>query len=410
MRVIHIMSHFPAYDEFANQSHPAINWDTPDGSWVGIWGYDWADLLAIESRKINQSIDHEIWQPDQRAEKVYSREIFPGVVHRLFPAEVNKVRFGFKWIDCVDFSNMISELKRKEWRDQVIVQIGNFQLLRHLLESGCAQKIVFSFMGDIMLPAQRLFTVTKNLPAKISLLKEHRDFKKSVKAISALSYMNDNNCDMLKRYYSGPLEKITMGTNFDYWRKLDKKSCRQDLQLPTQRKILFSSSRLNEMKQVDRFIHILKRLCKKHDFLFVVSGHGTRQYEEYLRSLAKPLLEQNKIEFVGYIPEDKLLMYYCACDLFVLTSLSEGASVSVIKALACETAVFTTDVGNTAEVLREHDSGIIVSKRDYKSWEYQLDLFFSGDPVVRLPVAIARECYHWPNIAKKFNDIYKSVV
>ncbi|MCJ7483451.1 MAG: glycosyltransferase [Thermodesulfovibrionales bacterium] len=409
-KVIHIMDHAPAYEEYADKPRPQYNWETPGGNWVGIWGYDWADLLAVEVRKINDNCVHEIWQPDLRADKIYRQEIFPGVVHRLIPVSSRRVRFGLKNVDRLDFSNMISELKRIDDHGRIIIQINDFRLLKLLRASGNMDKIVFSFMGDITIPARRLFALTKNIPSKINLIKEHWDFKKYVGTLSAMTYMNDRNLGLLKRFYRGPLEKITMGVDFDYWRKLDQHACRRDLQLPLQRKILFTSSRLNELKQVDRFIQVLNRLSDQHDFQFVVSGHGTRNYEDHLLSLARPLREQKQIEFVGYIGDDQLLKYYGACDLFVLTSLSEGASVSVIKALACETPVFTTAVGNTAEVLQENDAGVVVPKKDYSSWQRHLECFLSGGPITSLPAAIAREHYHWPNVAIKFNDLYQSVV
>jgi hypothetical protein len=53
VKVIHVMNHPPAYEEYSDMPRPHWNWNTPDGSWVGIWGYDWSDLLAIEVRKVN---------------------------------------------------------------------------------------------------------------------------------------------------------------------------------------------------------------------------------------------------------------------------------------------------------------------------------------------------------------------
>jgi len=55
-KIIHIMNHPPAYEEYADKPRPAINWDTPNGSWVGIWGYDWSDQLASEILKCSMVI------------------------------------------------------------------------------------------------------------------------------------------------------------------------------------------------------------------------------------------------------------------------------------------------------------------------------------------------------------------
>lgn len=79
------MNRSPAYKEYANKSRPAINWDTPEDSWVGIWGYDWSDQLASEILKLTNEFEHEVWQPDMRADKIYSHTFKNGLTHRMFP-------------------------------------------------------------------------------------------------------------------------------------------------------------------------------------------------------------------------------------------------------------------------------------------------------------------------------------
>jgi hypothetical protein len=35
-KLIHIINHPPAYEEYEDKPRPAINRDTPNGNWVGI--------------------------------------------------------------------------------------------------------------------------------------------------------------------------------------------------------------------------------------------------------------------------------------------------------------------------------------------------------------------------------------
>ena len=85
-KVIHIMNHPPTYEEHANKPRPSINWDTPINGWVGIWGYDWSDQLASEILKVTNEFEHETWQPDLRADKIYSHTFENGLTQRMFPA------------------------------------------------------------------------------------------------------------------------------------------------------------------------------------------------------------------------------------------------------------------------------------------------------------------------------------
>ena len=51
-------------------------------------------------------------------------------------------------------------------------------------------------------------------------------------------------------------------------------------------------------------------------------------------------------------------------DIFVLSSLSEGFSNSLLEAMAAKKAVVATDVGGNAEALVHKESGILIPARD----------------------------------------------
>jgi len=53
---------------------------------VGIWGHDWSDQLATEILKLTDEFEYEVWQPDLRADKIYSHTFKNGLTHRMFPA------------------------------------------------------------------------------------------------------------------------------------------------------------------------------------------------------------------------------------------------------------------------------------------------------------------------------------
>ena len=93
----------------------------------------------------------------------------------------------------------------------------------------------------------------------------------------------------------------------------------------------------------------------------------------------------------------------------MLNSTNEGCSVSVMKALACELPVFTTEVGHTAEVLKQEKAGVVVSVYNYSAWEEKLTEILKGKQVDKLNRDIAHNHYDWNSIAKKFNDIYFSL-
>ncbi|MFZ2339160.1 MAG: glycosyltransferase family 4 protein [Bacteroidales bacterium] len=405
--VIHIMNHSPAYEEYANKPRPQWHWNTTGGQWVGIWGYDWDDQIAIEASKVTAKFSHEIWQPDLRADKIYFEEIYPGVVHRLFPAKKTKKWHGIKMAEVMQSLDMIKALKSLPRNS--ILHLG------HPVYAGIYDEVVRNFDGGIIstyhgiinLPVDYLLRFQKDPLKKISYLVQHFHAKRDFKKISHVTYMNNTNLKSLNKYYSGPLTKLTMGIDTKKFCKLDKNLSRGRLMLPLNKKVLLTVSRLYEHKRVDKIIEILNKIDQ--DFVFIIVGHGTSQYESYLHEKALPLINENKIRFERYTRGEELIDYLNAADLFILASRNEGSSVAVMEAMACEVPIFCTDTGNTAEVLKENNSGIIVGINNYKEWETKLKDYLNGKPVKSLDLNVVKEHYDWGSVARKFVEIYDQV-
>jgi len=237
----------------------------------------------------------------------------------------------------------------------------------------------------------------------------HNLFKESVNNFNLITYQNDDNLALLKEFYKGPLEKITMGVDFNEFTPMDKALARNELHLPSHKKIFLTVSRLNSLKQIDKVIKVFNSLNKDFDFLLIVLGHGSREYEAYLKKLAKPLIENNKILLPGYIRGQDLVKYYNAADLFIMVSKSEAGPVSSMEALACNKPVMTTDTGRVAEVLKKNGAGIVVGKSSYKEWENKIMQVIRGEEVPKLDYKIANQYFSWSVIASRFIEAYKYV-
>jgi len=408
-RIINILGMSPPYVLYHNAPRPLVNWDTPDGQWVGIWGYDWADLLGNEVLRVNNEFEFEVWQPDLRADKIYSHVFDSGLVHRLFPAILRKKLFGFKFVDKIYSAHMIKELSKRIREEKIILHLNGDPLsYRGLLDFAGDVPIVTSFHGVIQMPLTRLRSYTKNVPSKFNHIFEHLWFKKNVSRIDYVTYQNDENIDTLRKFYNGDIQKVTMGCDFSFWRPGDRSEARAACGLPLGRKIFLTALRFVEGKQIDRLIEVFTRLSQKHDFILLVAGHGDKEYERYLKELAAVLLAQGKIAFLGYIRGERLRAYYHASDYYILTSMTEGASVSIINAFACRVPVISTRTGHTAELMEQHKCGLLLDVYNYRMWQEELDSILDNRTgVLPLDRNVAKGYYDWPNIARKFVDIYK---
>jgi glycosyltransferase involved in cell wall biosynthesis len=89
----------------------------------------------------------------------------------------------------------------------------------------------------------------------------------------------------------------------------------------------------------------------------VVVGREHYQFQEIYRARDRsPVREQ--IVFVGYVPDEDLVPFYQAADLFVLPSFYEGFGLPVLEAMACGTPVMAARTSSLPEVVGE--GGLLV--------------------------------------------------
>lgn len=94
---------------------------------------------------------------------------------------------------------------------------------------------------------------------------------------------------------------------------------------------------------------------------------GSGPEEKMLRALVDDLRLNEKIFFIGEIPDDDVNAYYKACDLFVLPShmRSEAFGIVQLEAMCCGKPVISTNLGTgTSFVNIDQETGITVAPND----------------------------------------------
>ncbi len=91
---------------------------------------------------------------------------------------------------------------------------------------------------------------------------------------------------------------------------------------------------------------------------FVLAGSGP--LEETLRQLVARQGLAELVEFLGPVPHEDMPGLLNAADLYVSTSLSDGASNALIESLACGRAVVVTDLPSNREWVTDGLNGRLV--------------------------------------------------
>jgi len=97
------------------------------------------------------------------------------------------------------------------------------------------------------------------------------------------------------------------------------------------------------------------------DCKLVIVGQKVWKYQPIFNTIQELNL-QNKVIFLGYVPEQDLPGIYNAASLFVLPSIYEGFGFPPLEAMACGVPVITSNSSSLPEVVG--DAGVMVDPYD----------------------------------------------
>ncbi len=151
---------------------------------------------------------------------------------------------------------------------------------------------------------------------------------------------------------------------------------RQQYNIPEKAFIGCIISRVGKEKSIDILLDYIAKYSKiNKDFRFLIVGDGPAK--ESLEDQAKRLNIDDITIFTGKIPNDKLLPYYAACDVFLTASLSDTNSISMLEAMSMGLPIIQReDPINKGQVV-ENVNGFIFN--DVDSFIEKMELVYKMD-------------------------------
>lgn len=142
---------------------------------------------------------------------------------------------------------------------------------------------------------------------------------------------------------------IPGGVNLEKHKRLFTKfEARKILNLSNNDFIIFSLRRLEYRMGLHNAIDSLDDVnIENKNITYIIGGKGP--FENELKKRAQNL-KKSKCIFEGFIPEDKLNLFFCAADLFLVPSIDlEGFGLVILESLAMELPVLATPQGGMKE-------------------------------------------------------------
>jgi len=204
---------------------------------------------------------------------------------------------------------------------------------------------------------------TKTYGWKVQLTRalQRRWWKWSAQIIACSEFLRQ----ILVRNYGVPSEKVQRIFNAYHGPAADslretQAEARAQLGLAPGKRYLLTICRLMVWKRVDGIIDALAGLPQ--DVELLVAGEG-----DMLEAWKTHAAEQGlaaRVHFLGNLPHARIPLAMRAADVFVLNSLYEGLSHTLLEAQALGTPIIASDVCGNPEVVVDGESGLLVDPRD----------------------------------------------
>lgn len=191
-------------------------------------------------------------------------------------------------------------------------------------------------------------------------------------AVVASSTNTRDNAHQFFRY-DGPTEIIPLGVDFP---ATIPSSNRSSLGLPSGLTAAVTVGRLVARKGIDRLLRVLAR-PECGVLGLVVVGEGPER--EALQELARELGIDSRVEFAGFVSEERKWEILASADLYASATLHEGFGLVYLEAMRAGLPVVTYDHGGHTDFLVDGETGYLVSDGDDDGLAHSL-LWLSRHP------------------------------
>lgn len=158
---------------------------------------------------------------------------------------------------------------------------------------------------------------------------------------------------------------------------------------------------------------LLNAFSKIEDATLVMAGSG--EMLPFLKAQAKFLGIEDRVVFMGYVPDDVLPEVFRMADIFVLPSVSsEAFGIVVLEAMASGVPVVATDVGGIPEVVKENEAGLLVPPGNELELREAIQKLLNDEELRKQYGSKGRkaveEKYSWDKVVVEIEKIYEEIL
>lgn len=199
---------------------------------------------------------------------------------------------------------------------------------------------------------------------------------------------------------------ISLGVDTKHFKaSRSKKTAKEKLGIDPGTFVIGYHGRLSREKDLRTLLRGFVRFRAKHkelDVKLLVVGDGIPEVRE--------MLEQAGATVTGF--QEDVTPYLQAMDVYVLSSVTETSSLSVMEAMACELPVISTSVGFIQDYISSGENGLLYSVKDSVMLAHHLESLTNETLRKRLGKAARKtitQQFSWENTRKQIVDVFEGL-
>ncbi|MFT6689925.1 MAG: glycosyltransferase involved in cell wall biosynthesis [Colwellia sp.] len=227
-----------------------------------------------------------------------------------------------------------------------------------------------------------------------------------VKITSSITAISAATKQALAEYEFIPKSAISVvynGIQLNNKNKTDKASVRSRLNLKPDDLVFGTIARFDPIKNQVLMINAFKTVnvnFPKSKLLMIGDG----EMKQALVALVAKLNLQDSVIFTGYLSYP--LNYLAAMDVFLLSSLSEGTSMTLLEAMALGKPCVVTDAGGNREIIINEENGLVTANENAELFSQAMQTLAIDSALLQKMGDAARVRFITHFTAKRMNQKY----
>jgi glycosyltransferase involved in cell wall biosynthesis len=162
----------------------------------------------------------------------------------------------------------------------------------------------------------------------------------------------------------------------------------------------------DQLTLIRAFLRVIKEIEKVK---LVIVGDGPRKH--HLMDTVSKLHLEDKVIFTGSRSDIPVLL--SIFDLFVLSSITEGTSLTLLEAMTAKVPIIATDVGGNSNVISNGFNGFLVPSQDPKALAEKI-VYLIRNKNIRLSVIdngekVIKDRFSIEKMLGKYKEVYQRV-